>query len=161
LPLIGHLTLPLLPPPHPTPPHPTLPHHHRLRPTTRKRADPTLHLPPPLPQGHYQEMGNILDLIPYPDKDQQLPEEPQEGEEQEEEEEEEQQVAQVPKGKHVLQTFVFSATLTLPLSLRKRLRKGGGGAGGGSATLENLMNRLVFRGRPRVVDLTTERKVGG
>lgn len=32
-------------------------------------------------------------------------------------------------GKHILQTFVFSATLTLPMSLKKRLRKGGGGSG--------------------------------
>jgi hypothetical protein len=41
---------------------------------------------------------------------------------------------------HILQTFVFSATLTLPGEKRKRLRKGGGGAGGG-ASLENLMDR--------------------
>lgn len=32
-------------------------------------------------------------------------------------------------GKRILQTFVFSATLTLPMSLKKRLRKGGGGSG--------------------------------
>ncbi len=112
------------------------------------------------PQGHYQEMGSILDLIPHPSKGQQPPEEPEADEQEGEEEQEGEQQAQQHSSKHMLQTFVFSATLTLPLSLRKRLRKGGGGAGG-SATLESLMNRLVFRGRPRVVDLTTERKVGG
>ncbi len=40
----------------------------------------------------------------------------------------------------LMQTFVFSATLTLPSGLRKRLRKGGGGSSG-SAMLESLMDR--------------------
>lgn len=44
--------------------------------------------------------------------------------------------------KHLLQTFVFSATLTLPQSMHKRLRKGGGGSSG-AATLDNLMNRCA------------------
>ena len=54
-------------------------------------------------------------------------EEEQQGEEQPQEQEQEQQA---PAGrlaarrrKHFLQTFVFSATLTLPANLRKRLRK--------------------------------------
>jgi len=59
---------------------------------------------------------------------------------------------------HLMQTCVFSATLTLPMEQRRRLRKGLGGASGG-ATLENLMDRLVFRGEPKIVDLTTERKL--
>jgi len=41
-----------------------------------------------------------------------------------------------------VQTFVFSATLTLPTSLRKRLRRGGGGAMGG-AGFEKLMDKWV------------------
>ena len=59
-----------------------------------------------------------------------------------------------------LQTSVFSATLTLPSSLRRRLRKGGGGSSG-SASLGDLMDRVPFAGahRPKVVDLTTERRL--
>jgi ATP-dependent RNA helicase DDX24/MAK5 len=57
------------------------------------------------------------------------------------------------KGSTIMQTFVFSATLTLPGELRKRARRGGGGASG-SATLESLMDRLPLRSRPKVVDLT-------
>ena len=44
------------------------------------------------------------------------------------------------RSRHLLQTCVFSATLTLPQDQRRRLRRGGGGAGGG-ATLESLMDR--------------------
>ena len=43
-----------------------------------------------------------------------------------------------------MQTFVFSATLTLPANLRKRLRKGGGGASG-SSDLDSLMDKIPFR----------------
>ncbi|CAL8469133.1 g8674 [Coccomyxa elongata] len=57
----------------------------------------------------------------------------------------------------LLQTFVFSATLTLPQDLRKRLRRGGGASG--SATLETLMDKMPFRPKPKVVDLTSERKL--
>ncbi|EFJ42527.1 hypothetical protein VOLCADRAFT_31081, partial [Volvox carteri f. nagariensis] len=73
-----------------------------------------------------------------------------------------QQQQQQQRGKkHLLQTFVFSATLTLPLFLKKRLRRGGGGAGGGAATLESLMDRVPFRTSPppRVVDLTPQRRL--
>lgn len=63
------------------------------------------------------------------------------------------------------QTMVFSATLTLPASLRKRLRKGGGGQSG-AATLDALMDRVPFRGArsgggrgPLIVDLTTTRRL--
>jgi superfamily II DNA/RNA helicase len=54
----------------------------------------------------------------------------------------------------LMQTMVFSATLTLPANLRKRLRAGGGGSGGG-ASLESLIDKMHFRGDPRIVDLTT------
>ncbi len=83
-------------------------------------------------------------------------EEGEEGEEQQQGDEEEQKPKK--KKKHLMQTFVFSATLTLPLFLKKRLRRGGGGAGGGAATLESLMDRVPFRTTPpvRVVDLTTQ-----
>lgn len=58
------------------------------------------------------------------------------------------------------QTFIFSATLSLPSEMRRRLKKGGGGASG-SATLESLMDKVPFRGkgRPKIVDLTSERKL--
>ncbi len=48
---------------------------------------------------------------------------------------------------HRMQTFVFSATLTLPANLRKRLRKGGGGASG-SSDLDGLMDKIPFRWGP-------------
>ncbi|WIA42627.1 hypothetical protein OEZ86_008600 [Tetradesmus obliquus] len=54
---------------------------------------------------------------------------------------------------HLLQTFVFSATLALPAALHKRLRRGGGGSSG-AASLENLMDRLSFRDRPAIIDLS-------
>ncbi|KAL4431591.1 hypothetical protein ABPG77_001433 [Micractinium sp. CCAP 211/92] len=59
---------------------------------------------------------------------------------------------------HRMQTFVFSATLTLPANLRKRLRKGGGGASG-SSDLDGLMDKIPFRGKPKIVDLTSQRKL--
>jgi hypothetical protein len=46
----------------------------------------------------------------------------------------------VPGHKQLLQTFVFSATLTLPAQLHKRLRRGGGGSSG-AASLDSLMDR--------------------
>lgn len=57
-----------------------------------------------------------------------------------------------------LQTFVFSATLTLPERLRKRFRVGQGGYGGRSQTLEQLMDKIAFRGEPAIVDLTGARR---
>ncbi|EFN53172.1 hypothetical protein CHLNCDRAFT_25981 [Chlorella variabilis] len=79
-------------------------------------------------QGHYGELSSILGAIPR-----------------------RQQQAR-------LQTFVFSATLTLPASLRRRLRKGGGGASG-SSDLDSLMDKIPFRGKPKIVDLTSQRRL--
>eukprot|EP00775_Hariotina_reticulata_P001872 gene1872-2209_t len=62
--------------------------------------------------------------------------------------------------KQLLQTFVFSATLTLPAQLHKRLRRGGGGSSG-AASLESLMDRLCFRQRPAVVDLAPSTRLAG
>lgn len=58
------------------------------------------------------------------------------------------------------QTFVFSATLTLPSELKKRLRKGGGGASG-AASLEQLMDAVPFRSnkRPKVIDISPEKRL--
>lgn len=53
-----------------------------------------------------------------------------------------------------LQTFVSSATLTLPPSMRGRVRKGGGGAGKGGAALDAVMAAVPLRGDPAVVDAT-------
>lgn len=66
---------------------------------------------------------------------------------------------QIP-GQGLQQTFIFSATLSLPTELRRRLKKGGGGASG-SATLESLMDKIPLRGkgRPKIVDLTSQRKL--
>ena len=119
-------------------------------------------------QGHYSELTNILGAIPH---HQQLaaPEGPATEEEpvlEQEEggggdgveaaggagqpqqvEQQQQQPVLRPGGRRLgrrLQTFVFSATLTLPAALRKRLRKGGGGASG-SSDLDNLMDGVPFR----------------
>ena len=124
-------------------------------------------------QGHYQELGNILELIPKSGEgrrntyDSEFSETLKLAEERAErsagkkkgggEQEDDQAVKASSKSYstgHFLQTLVFSATLTLPNDLRKRLRKGGGGGGGG-ASLESLMDRISFRGEPEVVDLTT------
>eukprot|EP00798_Chlamydomonas_sp_ICE-L_P025418 gene25418-11077_t len=91
-----------------------------------------------------------------------------------------QQQQQKHKGGHMVQTFVFSATLTLPTDLRRRLRKGGGGAQGsgtmeslidkrrlrkrgggaqGRGTMESLIDKVKFRGEPHIVDLTTARRL--
>ena len=58
-----------------------------------------------------------------------------------------------------LQTFVFSATLTLPPALRRRLAKGGGGGGLGGASLDAVLAGVPLRGKPAVVD-TAERGGG-
>lgn len=73
-------------------------------------------------------------------------EEEQEGEAAAEEEQQEEQQQQRGKAARPqrMQTFVFSATLTLPASLRRRLRKGGGGASG-SSDLDALMDKIPFR----------------
>ncbi|KAI7835433.1 hypothetical protein COHA_010662, partial [Chlorella ohadii] len=74
--------------------------------------------------------------------------------------EHEQQGQEQRRGKatrrHRMQTFVFSATLTLPANLRRRLRKGGGGASG-SSDLDALMDKIP--GKPKIVDLTSERRL--
>jgi superfamily II DNA/RNA helicase len=51
-----------------------------------------------------------------------------------------------------LRTYVFSATLTLSDALKGRLARGRGGSrgSGAGATFESLMERLTFRGRPKV-----------
>lgn len=61
------------------------------------------------------------------------------------------------------QTFVFSATLTVPAALRKRLQlKGAAGRGGGRAapsTVGTLVERVPFLRKPRVVDVTDSHHV--
>ena len=51
-----------------------------------------------------------------------------------------------------LQTLVFSATLTLPEALKARLQRGHGGSRGSAAgaSFESLMERMAFRGKPKV-----------
>lgn len=65
---------------------------------------------------------------------------------------------EVPDAERKMQTFVFSATLTLPRSMHKRLRKGGGGAADGEC-MDGLMNRIRFRKNSEVIDLTGKRGV--
>jgi ATP-dependent RNA helicase DDX24/MAK5 len=58
------------------------------------------------------------------------------------------------------QTFVFSATLTLPSELKRRLKKGGGGSSG-SASLEQLMDAVPFSSnkKPKVIDISPEKRL--
>jgi len=128
-------------------------------------------------QGHYSELSSILGLIKVALN--QRKEQEEESEEEEEEEEEnggdkeerhdDKKKKRKKKAVVKLQTFVFSATLTLPTNLRKRLRKGGGGASG-SAGLENLMDAVPFTSlqsrnnnsnsnKPKIVDQTSERRL--
>lgn len=127
-------------------------------------------------QGHYSELSSILGLVKVA-LDQRKEEEEdgadESGEEEEKEEEEGDDDKKKKRKKAVvkLQTFVFSATLTLPTNLRKRLRKGGGGASG-SAGLENLMDAVPFTSfqssttnnnnttnKPKIIDQTSERRL--
>lgn len=51
-----------------------------------------------------------------------------------------------------LRTYVFSATLAVPEQLKSRLQHGGAGSRGSraGASLDSLMHRLTFRGKPKV-----------
>jgi ATP-dependent RNA helicase DDX24/MAK5 len=110
-------------------------------------------------QGHYSELASILDQIPRApgtadaaaDEDAADEDVPAGGEA---------GAAPPARAGPPMQTFVFSATLTLPSDLRKRLRKGGGGSSA-SSSLDALMDRLPFRGRgrPKIADLTSRRRV--
>ena len=110
-------------------------------------------------QGHYSELGNIIEALPAAraarggagvevDADEEEEEggveEGQEGGGEEDPRRRREAAGARQRRARRLQTFVFSATLTLPAALRKRLRKGGGGATG-SASLDALMDRIPFR----------------
>lgn len=65
-----------------------------------------------------QEMSSILDFVPRGERRDEAAEEQKADQETE-------QIHEAERKKHrKLQTFVFSATLTMPEALRKRLRKG-------------------------------------
>lgn len=65
---------------------------------------------------------------------------------------------QVPDAERKMQTFVFSATLTLPTSFHKRLRRGGGGAADGD-NMDGVMQKIRFRDDPEIIDITGTRGV--
>ena len=52
-----------------------------------------------------------------------------------------------------LHTYVFSATLTLPESYKGKLQRRSAGSKGssGGASFDNLMDRIAFRGKPKVL----------
>jgi ATP-dependent RNA helicase DDX24/MAK5 len=84
------------------------------------------------------------------------------------EEEKRKAVALRPKQMLDRQTFVFSATLTVPDSVRRKLKKGKAPtvarATGGrpqSGSLESLMEAVPFYGRVKMVDLTSKERKGG
>ena len=84
------------------------------------------------------------------------------------EEEKRKAVALRPKQMLDRQTFVFSATLTVPDSVRRKLKKGkaptvarAAGARPQSGSLESLMEAVPFYGRVKMVDLTSKERKGG
>lgn len=125
-------------------------------------------------QGHYAELTSILQAVsaaaglleagldaPERVADDKAATTSEEGEQVEDDaESNKEKQGKKGSGAPPLQTFVFSATLTLPTDMRRRLKKGGGGSSG-SATLESLMDMVPFagRGQPKIVDLTSDRKV--
>ncbi|KAK9811744.1 hypothetical protein WJX72_009411 [[Myrmecia] bisecta] len=118
-------------------------------------------------QGHFQEMENILDLIPKgqpepADPEDEPEDDPSYGAEADGAANDDIDASAVGRrrtsGGKFVQTFVFSATLTLPASLRHRLKKGGGGSSG-SSSLENLMEKIQFGSKPKIANLTSERKL--
>jgi ATP-dependent RNA helicase DDX24/MAK5 len=113
-------------------------------------------------QGHYEELAHILAAIPEP-----APKGSSRGARsamptpgnghvvgataaQREPEEEATMTAAELAGP--LRTYVFSATLTMPQSLKARLQRGHGGSrgSGSGASFESLMERITFRGKPKV-----------
>ena len=112
-------------------------------------------------QGHYEELTHILSQVPQSRKDVCSPEGQGAQSEQGDEEgivtsvggaagDEIQTSQQVLVG--ALRTYVFSATLTLPEQLKSKLQRGGSGSRGSraGASLESLMHRVSFRGKPKV-----------
>ena len=112
-------------------------------------------------QGHYEELTHILSHIPKGRKDICSPEGHTVQSQQDSEKgiitsvggaagDEIQTSQQVLVG--ALRTYVFSATLALPEQLKAKLQRGGSGSRGSraGATLESLMHRLTFRGKPKV-----------
>lgn len=98
-------------------------------------------------QGHYEELTHILDAIPPPRAADAEPAADHAAEE-----------AGVPAAATkaalagALRTYVFSATLTLPDASKARLQHGHAGSrgSGAGATFDSLMNRIAFRGKPKV-----------
>ena len=91
-------------------------------------------------KGHFAELTHVLDLL-----------------------EAQRKAAPAPAaGQGCRQTFVFSATLTVPPSLRKRLKLSAA-AGLKSSSQKGaiglLMERVPFEQRPRVVDVTDRKRV--
>lgn len=125
-------------------------------------------------QGHFGELSSILDALRTQqggivndnddDDEQQQRIAEKDGKKEDNEEKHSKKRKNKKNGKgsaqQSMQTFVFSATLTLPTEMRKRLRKGGGGSSG-SASLESLMDIVPFaKGKkPKIVDLTSKRRL--
>ncbi|KAK3269295.1 hypothetical protein CYMTET_22260 [Cymbomonas tetramitiformis] len=125
-------------------------------------------------KGYFAELTSILGKLPqHPKKGedaraagkgktQSKKQKQQEHQEPEGEEAETAAAATGSDGEAGRQTFVFSATLALPPSLRKRLKLGESQLKSArkverSSAMEDLMAQIQFRGQPKVVDLTSSR----
>jgi len=99
-------------------------------------------------KGHFEELQRILSFLPYPNRNSKRKEISEAGAMQT-------TTQAVPR-----QTFVFSATLTLPESLRKRLkltaRRDDDKHGEKSEGVRRLFEHIEFRGSPSVIDLTKQ-----
>ena len=129
-------------------------------------------------RGHFRELTSIIQNIPQPPKIKRpggaakLTKEEREAavdEFIEDDEEADKQKALALRPKQMLdrQTFVFSATLTVPDNVRRKLKKGKvmsakkPSSKPQSGSLESLMESVPFYGRVKLVDLTPKERKGG
>jgi len=134
-------------------------------------------------RGHFRELTSIIENIPQPPKVKQRSGKKSSealGKEEEDEvvddavfhaEDAEREKALALRPSQMLdrQTFVFSATLTVPDSVRRKLRKGkppaavkkSGATVAQSGSLESLMECVPFYSKVKLVDLTTKERKGG
>ena len=133
-------------------------------------------------RGHFKELTSIILHIPQPPRikrpggvtkhakdDREAGTVEDEFREDDDEENKAKALALRPKEMLDRQTFVFSATLTVPDSVRRKLKKGKAptsmkkpkAAKPQSGSLESLMEAVPFYGRVKMVDLTPNERKGG
>ena len=133
-------------------------------------------------RGHFSELTNIIENIPQPPKvkhrsggtepsrEKRLDAGPDDFAEDDGDAAREKALALRPSQMLDRQTFVFSATLTVPDNVRRKLRKGKPPTStkkkaaverSQSGSLESLMESVPFYSKVKLVDLTTAERKGG